>query len=178
MKALKTLMVGIVFVLGLAGLTFAQTTASQTVTMQISAISVLGVTGNPAALTVTAPALGGDLPDNPTSNTTYARYTSTVAAGVTRRLQANWGVADGAPAGCQLQLTATPAGLPNQGSSSGQITMTSTATNIVTGIGSCATGTTATSGAQLAYVLSVDTMTALVAGDNHVVTITLTLTDN
>jgi hypothetical protein len=178
MKALKTLLVGIVLALGLAGLTFAQSTANQTVTMQISAISVLGVTGNPAALVVSAPALGGDTPSNPTSNTTYARYTSTVATGVTRRLQANWAVLDAAPAGCSLLLTATPAGLPNQGSSAGQITMTSTATNIATGIGSCATGTTATSGAQLTYVLSVNTMTALVAGDNHVVTITLTLTDS
>lgn len=178
MKRLRTFLVGIVFVLGLAGLTFAQTTANQTVTMQVSAISVLGVSGNPAALTVSAPALAGDLPANPTSNSTYARYTSTVATGMTRRLQANWDAADAAPAGCTLLLTATPASLPNQGSSAGQITMTSTATNIVTGIGSCATGTAATSGAQLAYVLSVDTMTALVAGDNHTVTITLTLTDN
>ena len=178
MKALKTLLVGIVLALGLAGLTFAQSTASQTVTMQISAISVLGVTGNPAALVVSAPALGGDTPSNPTSNTTYARYTSTVSTGVTRRLQANWAVANVAPAGCSLLLTAQPAALPNQGTTAGQITMTSTATNIVTGIGSCATGTTATSGAQLTYVLSVNTMTALIAGENHTVTITLTLTDN
>ena len=63
-------------------------------------------------------------------------------------------------------------------SATNQITMTSTATNIMTGIGSCATGMGATSGAQLTYLLSVDTMTALIAGDNHVVTITLTLTDN
>lgn len=178
MRPLRTFLVGIVFALGLAGLTFAQSTATQTVTMQISAISVLGVTGSPAALTVTAPALYGALPDNPTSNTTYARYTSTVSTGVTRRLQANWGGADVAPAGCALLLTATPAALPNEGATAGPITMTSTATNIVTGIGSCATGTTATSGAQLTYLLSVNTMTALVAGDNHVVTITLTLTDS
>jgi hypothetical protein len=178
MKALKTMLAGIVFAFGLAGLVFAAATATQTVTMTISAISVLGVSGNPAALTVTAPALGGDTPTNPTSNTTYARYTSTVATGVTRRLQANWGVADAAPAGCSLLLTATPAALPNQGTTAGQITMTSTATNIVTGIGSCATGTGPASGAQLAYVMSIDSMTSLVAGESHTVTITLTLTDN
>ncbi len=178
MKTMKSFLAGTLIALGLAGLTFAQSTATQTVTMQISAISVLGVSGNPAPLAVTAPALGGDTPSNPTDDTTYARYTSTVAAGVTRRLQANWGVADGAPSGCSLRLTATPSGLPNQGSSAGPITMTSTATNIVTGIGSCATGTGPTSGAQLAYVLSIDTMTALVAGDSRTVTITLTLTDN
>jgi hypothetical protein len=178
MKAWKTWLTGIVLALGLAGLMFAAATATQTVTMQIAAISVLGTTGNPATLAVSAPAQGGATPANPTSNTTYAQYTSTVPAATTRRLQANWGVADAAPAGCSLLLTATPAVLPNQGTTAGQITMTSTATNIVTAIGSCATGTTGTSGAQLTYVLSINTLTSLVAGDNHTVTITITLTDN
>lgn len=178
MKTWKTLGMGTVLVLGLVGLTFAAATATQTVTMQIASISVLATTGNPATLAVSAPAQGGATPANPTSNTTYAQYTSTVAAGVTRRLQANWGTTDAAPAGCSLLLTATPATATNQGTTAGQITMSSTATNIVTGIGSCATGTGATNGAQLAYVLSVNSMTSLVAGDNHTVTITLTLTDN
>jgi len=146
--------------------------------MQIASISVLAMTGNPATLAVSAPAQGGATPANPSSNTTYAQYTSTVAPSVTRRLQANWGATDAAPAGCSLLLTATPAVLPNQGTSSGQITMSSTAANIVTAIGSCATGTGATNGAQMAYVLSINTMTSLVAGDNHTVTVTITLTDN
>lgn len=178
MKIWKTLLTGIVVAFGLSGLVFAAAIATQTVAMQIAAISVLGTTGNPAALVVSAPAVGGDTPTNPTDNTTYAQYTSTVAAGTTRRLQANWGGLDAAPAGCSLLLTATPAALPNQGASAGQITIGAAATDIVTGIGSCATGTGPTNGAQLTYVLSIDSMTSLVAGDNHTVTITLTLTDN
>jgi hypothetical protein len=178
MKRWKTLLMGIAVAFSVSGLVFAAATATQTVTMQVAAISVLGTTGNPAALVVSAPAVGGDTPANPTSNTTYAQYTSTVATGVTRRLTANWGGADAAPAGCSLLLTATPAALPNQGSTAGQITMSSTATNVVTGIGSCATGTGPTNGAQLTYVLAINSVTALVAGDNHTVTITLTLTDN
>lgn len=179
MKTMKIFLAGTVLTLGLAGLTFAETTATQMVVMQIGSIAVLGVSGSPAALIVTAPALGGDTPSNPTDSTTYAQYTSTVATSVTRRLQANWAsVVDAAPAGCSLRLTVTPAGLQKQGSSAGQITMTSTATDIVTGIGSCATGVGPTSGAQLAYALWIDTMTDLVAGDNRTVTITLTLTDN
>jgi hypothetical protein len=178
MKTWKTLLIGVVIAAGVSGLAFAAATATQTVTMQIAAISVLGTTGNPAALVVSAPAQGGATPANPSSNTTYAQYTSTVAAGVTRRLQANWGASDAAPAGCSLQLTATPAVLPGQGTGSGAVTISSTATNIVTAIGSCATGTGATNGAQLGYVLLINSMTSLVAGDNHTVTITLTLTDN
>jgi len=178
MEILKKLITGIVLAFSLAGLIFAAATATQTVTMQIGAISVLSTTGNPATLAVAAPAQGGAAPANPTDNNTYAQYTSTVSTGVTRRLQANWGSTDAAPAGCSLLLTATPAALPAQGSTAGQITMTSTATNIVTGIGSCFTGIGATNGAQLAYVLSINSMTSLVSGDNHAVTITLTLTDN
>ena len=56
--------------------------------------------------------------------------------------------------------------------------MSATAQNVVTGIGSCATGITGTSGAQLTYVLSINSLTSLVAADNHTVTITITLTDN
>ena len=178
MKTWKALLAGIAVVAGVTGLAYAAATATQTVTMQIASISVLAMTGNPATLAVSAPAQGGATPANPSSNTTYAQYTSTVATGVTRRLQANWGTTDAAPAGCTLLLTATPAALLNQGSTAGQITMSSTAANIVTAIGSCATGTGATNGAQMAYVLSINTLTSLVAGDNHTVTVTITLTDN
>jgi hypothetical protein len=178
MKKWRTLLAGIVIAAGVSGLAYAAATATQTVTMQVASISVLAMTGNPATLAISAPAQGGATPANPSSNTTYAQYTSTVAAGVTRRLQANWGGSDAAPAGCSLLLTATPAVLPNQGTGAGQITMSATATNIVTGIGSCATGTGATSGAQMAYILSINSMTSLVAADNHTVTVTITLTDN
>jgi hypothetical protein len=176
MKALKKWLTGTVLALGMAGLIFAAATATQTVTMQINSISVLATTGNPADLAVSAPVTAGQTPANPTSNTIYAQYTSTVPSLTTRRLQANWGTGDAAPAGCSLLLQALPG--TGQGTGGAAITMTSTAQNIVTAIGSCATGTTGTSGAQLTYTLSINSMTSLVAGDNHTVTITLTLTDN
>jgi hypothetical protein len=176
MKALKTWLTGTVLALGIAGLILANNTATQAMQVTIQSISVLGTTGNPATLAVSAPGTAGAIPANPTSNSTYAQYTSTVAAGVTRKLQANWALTDAAPAGCVLKLTATPGS--GQGTTAGQITMSSTATNIVTGIGGCATGTTSTSGAQLTYVLTINSMTSLVAGDNHTVSITLTLTDS
>lgn len=166
----------IVAVLSAVGLASAQSTANQTVTMQVNAIGVLRVTGNPAALVVSAPASGGLVPDNPQNNSTYAQYTSTVPSGQTRRLTAHWGASDEAPAGCSLKLTATTPG-GNQGSSAGQITLSATAQNVVTGIRSCATGQGPTSGAQLTYVLSVDDVELLVAGETKTATVTLTLTD-
>jgi hypothetical protein len=176
MKKWKTLLTGMVIAAGVSGLAFAAATATQTVTMQIGAIAALAIVGGNPTLAVVAPAQGGAPPANPTSNANYAQYTSTVPSATTRRLQANWGGADAAPAGCSLLLTAAPAG--GQGTTAGQITMSATAQNIVTGIGSCATGITGTSGAQLTYVLSINSLTSLVAADNHTVTITITLTDN
>lgn len=176
MKMLKVL-VGVGVGLGLAGLMFAAATATQTVTMSVNAIGVLAVTGNPSTLTVSAPTIGGDTPSNPSSNTTYAQYTSTVGSSGTRKITAAWGGSDAAPAGCSLKLAAAPSGGTNQGSTAGQITLSSTAQDLITTIRSCATGTAATNGAQLTYVLSVDTVTALVAGESKSATVTLTLTD-
>ena len=177
MKTLKALLVGVVSCLVIAGFALAVSTANQTVTMQVNAICVLGVTGNPSTLTVSAPATGGQTPSNPSSNTTYAQYTSTVASATTRKLTAAWGGSDAAPAGCSLKLAATPSGGTNQGTTAGEITMSGTAQDVVTTIGSCATGTGPTSGAQLTYTLSVDTVTSLVASESKSATVTLTLTD-
>jgi hypothetical protein len=75
-----------------------------------------------------------------------------------------------------LRLQATPGS--GQGSSAGQIVVSTTAQNIVTGIGGCATGTGATSGAQLAFTLFINAMTSLVAGQSTSATLTLTMTDS
>jgi len=177
MKTLKALLVGVISGVGLAGLMFGASTTTQTVTMQVNAICVLAVTGNPSTLTVSAPATGGQTPANPSSSTTYAQYTSTVASATTRKLTSKWETGDAAPAGCSLKLTATPSGGTNEGSTAGQITISSTAQDIVTAIGSCATGTGASNGALLGYVLSVDTVTSLVASESKSATVSLTLTD-
>ena len=176
MKILRAVLTGCVVVLAAAGLIQAAVTANQTVTMTVNSICVLALTGNPSALTVTAPATGGLDPSNPTDTSTYAQYTSTVPTGQSRRLTAAWGGADAAPAGCSLKLTASSPG-GNKGTSSGQVTVSATAQNIVTGIRSCATGSGGTYGAQLTYLLSVDTVDNLVSGESKTATISLTLTD-
>ena len=86
-----------------------------------------------------------------------------------------WGATDSAPAGTSLLLEATsvPA---SSGTAAGQITVDATAKNLITGIGSTATGTGA-NGAALTYTFSVDDPSALVVGDNKTVTLTFTLTD-
>jgi hypothetical protein len=177
MKLFKQVILGAALAVLAVGLAGAAATTSHSVQMQIGEICLIGVTGAPSALVIAPPAAGGQTPANATDNSTYLLYTSTVAAGKTRAITASWGASDAAPAGCSLKLTATPGAGVNQGASAGQITLAATARNIVTTIRSCATGSTAGSGARLAYVLSVDDATALVASESKTVTVTFTLTD-
>jgi len=160
-----------------AGLMWGQDTASQTVTMRVSEICVIDVTGNPSTLVIYPPANGGDMPANPSDNSTFAQYTSVVEQGKTRSITAHWAAGDSAPSGCELRLIATPKG-GNQGSSAGEITLSTTPQSIVTGIGSCATGRGSSDGARLTYTLVITSVESLVAGEEKTVTVTLTLTDD
>lgn len=154
----------------------AATTVTSAVSVSIASFCLMAVTSSSVNLTIVNPSIAGSVPANATSIGTYAQYSSTVASGVTRRISAAWATGNSAPTGCDLRLTATPAG--GQGASAGQIVLSTTAQNIVTGIGGCATGTGATNGAQLAYTLKINTMTSLVANESKSATITLTLTDS
>jgi hypothetical protein len=160
----------------LAGQIRSATTVTSAVSVSFASFCLMAVTSSSVALTISNPATPGSVPSNATSAGSYAQYSSTVASGVTRRITAAWAFGNAAPAGCELKLRATPAS--GQGSSAGQITVSSTAQNIVTGIGGCATGTGATNGAQLGYTLNIVTMTSLVANESKSASITLTLTDS
>jgi hypothetical protein len=173
--AFVVLAVGLV--IGLAGLAVAADTATQTVQMNVDEICVIDVTGNPAALVVAAPTTGGQTPPDDSDNTTYAQFTSVVAGSTARTLTAAWGGSDAAPAGCSLALEVTTLTASCGSRVVGGITLSSTPQNIITAIGSCATGTAGTDGGQLTYTLGVDNVTLLDASDDQSVTVTLTLTD-
>jgi hypothetical protein len=160
-----------------AGAVIAADTATQTVQLNVDDICVIDVTGDPAALTIAAPAVGGQTPADATDNSTYAQYTSVVCGAAARSLTAQWGAGDTAPSGCALSLEVTALTAGCGSAVGGGITMSGTAQPVVTSIGSCATGTGATDGAQLTYTLSVTDDTQLDSCDDQTVTITLTLTD-
>jgi len=169
-------LIGVLCVLLLAGQIPAATTVTSAVSVSIASFCLMAVTSSSVSLAIVNPAVAGSVPADATSSGTYAQYSSTVAAGVTRRITAAWAVGNSAPTGCDLRLTATPP--TGKGSSAGQIILSTTAQNIVTSIGGCATGTGGADGAQLAYTLKINTMTSLVANESKSATITLTLTDS
>jgi hypothetical protein len=176
MKAFSILF-AVVFCFTMAGVVLAADTATQTVQLNVDEICVIDVTGDPAALTIAAPAVGGQTPADATDNSTYAQYTSVVCGATARALTANWGAGDAAPSGCELGLEVTSLTAGCGSAVVGGITMSGSAQNVVTGIGSCATGTGGTDGAQLTYTLSVADDTQLDSCDDQTLTITLTLTD-
>jgi len=176
MRKMKMIVLGIALVLCWSGLMIAADTATQTFSLSVLDICVIGVTGNPGNLEVQAPASGGETPDNPFDDSTYAVYTSVVGSGQARQITAEWGATDSAPSGTSLKLEVTELAGVNEGSAAAEITMSDTPQSIITGIGSCATGT-GIGGAKLKYTLSVDDVTQLVAGSSESVTITLTLAD-
>lgn len=150
---------------------------SHTVTMEVGNMAVLNLTGGNITLTIAAPGTGGQQPADDTDNTCYLQYTATVPSGLTRTLTVAWGAGDSAPAGCSLNVTAAPSGAAGEGSTAGLRTISSSAQTVVTGIGSCYTGTGGTDGANLSYVLTVTDASSLIAGDSQAATVTYTLTD-
>jgi len=176
MRSLKAVPAATLCAFILSGQIRSATTVNSAVSVSIASFCLIAVTSSSVSLTITNPSTPGSVPANTTNSSTYAQYSSTVASGVTRRITAAWETGNSAPSGCDLRLQATPGS--GQGSSAGQIVVSTTAQNIVTGIGGCATGTGATSGAQLAFTLFINAMTSLVAGQSTSATLTLTMTDS
>ncbi|PID94280.1 MAG: hypothetical protein CSA95_03695 [Bacteroidetes bacterium] len=87
---------------------------------------------------------------------------------------------DGAvPAGLSLYVTpgAIASGQGTLGNPVGAVEVTSAATNVITGIGSCFTGNGTGNGSKLVYSLDADDWTTLVPGTTTGLTVTYTLTD-
>ena len=160
-----------------AGGVFAlSSTASHSVQLNVPEIAMLSLNSTGTiTLAVQPPVQGGLPPTGQTDATKVLWYTAVNSAGLNRSISVQWGGADAAPAGTSLhvQATAVTAGC---GTAAAAVQIGSVAQNIVTAIPSCVTGQAA-NGAQLTYTFQVDTAASLVVGDNHLVTVTFTLTD-
>jgi len=149
---------------------------AQTVTVTVEDIEQID---HSADVTMTVADVGttpGNAPANPTSSATYLAYTSVVAAAATHKITAVKDVA--APAGISLMLHAEQSSMgTNEGTAAADQAIPTTPTaavDVVTAIGSCATGTAA-SGVQLHYTAQIDTVTDLVAASTEMaVTFTMT----
>lgn len=162
--------------LAVAGFAFGATASTNhVINLQVIEVVTVGLNdGTAITLQTQAPAAPGDPPTGQSDNSKYLRYTTVNAGGTNRNVTAQMSVA--APAGTRLDLAAAPAG--GQGTTAGTVTLNNlSASNVITGIGSCFTGVLAASGAQLTYSFVVVTPASLVVAAAVPVTITLTVTD-
>ncbi len=156
-----TLFVGIVLLVA-SQIANAGNTATQTVTFEVQAINEISVSGNPGNLIVST-ATAGSEPDVATDNSTsYSITTNESSKKITGSISAAM------PANTTLQINLTA---PTGGSSAGDVTLTTTAADLVTGI-----ATVAESGLTITYKFSATVSAGVVTSDSR--TVTLTLTDS
>jgi len=145
-------------VLGASGLAMAGATANQTVTYEVQAINELSVSGSPDAIIVNA-ATAGSQPDEASNALTSYAITTNQSRKIT-------GAIDTAmPSGVTLKIALAA---PTGGTSSGDVTLSATAADLVTGI-----STLAESGKAITYKLSALTTAGVVASAVKTVTLTI-----
>ena len=142
------------------GSAFAGNTATQTVTFEVQAIDEISASGDPGALTISTATAGSQPTDATDNSTTYAVTTNGANKKITGEIDSNM------PANTTLQVNLAA---PTGGSSAGDVSLSTTAADVVTGV----TGV-AESGLGITYTLSATIAAGVVASDTRTVTLTLT----
>lgn len=142
------------------GLAFGGNTATQTVTFEVQAIDEISVSTDPGALTISTASAGSEPVDATDNTTTYAITTN----GTNKKITG--GINSDMPANVTLQVNL---GAPGGSSSSGDVSLSSTAADLVTGITQ-----RAQSGLSITYTLSATVAAGVVASGTRTVTLTVT----
>ncbi len=159
--------------------TFSQTTGNKTVDFTLPVVTLMDVEpSGTIALNYTAPSEAGRSISAPAVNTTkWINYTSAIApGGVSKRITVS--INQSLPGvDIKIQAAASGTGGGTLGTPSGQITLSTTAQTLISGIGGAFTGNGTNSGHRLSITLSTNTYANLFAGSNTPVVITYTITE-
>ncbi|GAA5102891.1 hypothetical protein GCM10023210_44300 [Chryseobacterium ginsengisoli] len=159
---------------------FSQTTGNRSIAVTLPVVTLMDIEPTGAiSLNYTAPTEAGNAVTAPAANTTkWINYTSAIApAGLTRRITAS--INQVIP-GVDIKILAAAAsgsGGGTLGTPSAQVTLTTTAQTIITGIGGAFTGNGANNGHRLTITLTTNTYANLSARTNTPVIITYTITE-
>lgn len=159
---------------------FSQTTGNRSVVVTLPIVTLMDIEPAGAiSLNYTAPTEAGNAVTVPAVNTTkWVNYTSAIASGgLTRRITAS--VNQVIP-GVDIKILAAAAsgsGGGTLGTPSAQITLTTTAQTIISGIGGAFTGNGTNNGHRLTISLTTNTYANLSARTNTPVVITYTITE-
>jgi len=160
MRKLMVSMTVLGLALVLCNLAIAANTAQQTVTFEVSAINEISASGNPGNLVVNTATAGSEPTDDVDNTTTWAVTTN----GSNKKMTGAIGTDMPTNTTLEVNLTA-----PTGGSSSGDVPLTSTAADLVTGV-----SVIAQSGLSITYTLSATIAAGVVAQAQRTVTLTLT----
>ncbi|MBN2773373.1 MAG: hypothetical protein JXR31_03935 [Prolixibacteraceae bacterium] len=168
---------------------FAQDDSDDThnLTLSVPEVALVDIEGGSGSvvLSVEAPTEAGNPLNfsNANNNDLWLNYSSIVGTETSRTVSAK--ISSGSvPSGLLLKVTAgafSGSGNGTLGSSTGQITLSSTDQNVITTIGSCYTGNGASNGHNLAYVLELNSASgsyALLEDVSTNLTIQYTISDN
>jgi hypothetical protein len=156
MKTFLSVVIGLL----LAGAAYAGTAATQTITFSVLAINELAVSGNPGALAVSGATAGSDPSTATDSSTTFAVTTNQSGQKITGAINTAM------PSGTSLNLTL---GAPSGATSAGAIALSTTTTNLVTGISTLAQASNA-----ITYNFAATAAAGQVSSTSRTVTLTLT----
>lgn len=155
-------------------------TASTTVSLTLPVVTLMDIepTGS-ITLNFTRPTEAGNALVAPTPNTSkWINYTSAITSGgLTRRITAS---VNTVIPGVNIRIqaaAASGAGGGTLGTSAGQVTLTTTPTTIISGIGGAYTGNGANNGHALTISLATNTYANLQAQANTAIVITYTITE-
>jgi len=169
----------VIFLIAAVPLLAGTAEASHSITLNVNEIAVMGLNDTGSITLETGSTV--DPGANPTTiaaatnSDKYLKYTSIVNDGATRSITV--ALSTGVPAGTQLTVQAADAGTTGDGTPVGSaVTLSTTDQNLITGIGSCATGTT--NGADLTYSYTITDVTLLEEDSDATITVTYTLTDD
>lgn len=164
----------------LSNIVFSQITGNRTVTVTLPLVTLLDIEPpGTIAMNFTTPSEAGSPLTAPIANTTkWINYTSAIAAGgLTKRISAS--VNQTIP-GINIRLQAAAAsgsGGGTLGTGASQVTLATTAVNIITGIGAAFTGNGANNGHRITISLVVSNYANLNTRTNTPVVITYTITE-
>ena len=160
MSKLKEVAAAFILFAGFSNAAMAQlASANHTVNVEVAAISEIAITGN-ATLTINSATAGSD-PDDATDNTaSYAVTTNESAVKITAASSVNMA------SGVTLSVNA---GAPAGASSAGSVSLSTTAADVVTGL-----GTVSQSGMTLGYTLAATAAAGQVSATAVTVTYTVT----
>lgn len=176
--------IGIVAVLALMSINARAQTATASsnhvLTMGIPEVCLLGTGAAAISLQLTTTTAGNQISGG--TGTGYAQVASIVGSAETRTITA---AVTGVPSGTTLEVTTTPpsggnsGGILGTGSTAKPLINAAAAVTLVTGIGSCYTGSASTDGYQLDYAWNsaVGSYGSIVATTGSTATVVLTITN-